>query len=79
MKSIVKIISDSNAPTRLIGQRIEITLERKKRKLQFKIETSDNLTPNEVGYLKLRIGEYVDDLRKDHPFIGENMEINNGT
>ena len=68
----VRVIDDPKAPERLRGQTITVTVDRRTRKLEFNTQVPDDATPQEIGYLKWFIGEFVDKLKENQPgVIGE--------
>ena len=70
MEPVVMTIDDPKAPERLIGRKVTATVDEVNKKLQYAIDMPDDPTPNEIGYVKLAIGEIVDRLRDKFPFIG---------
>jgi hypothetical protein len=71
MKPITKTIDDPNAPARLRGKAVTILLDPASRTLAFEVDMPDDPTPNEIGYVEWSVGEYLDALRPQFPFIGE--------
>lgn len=67
-----EFIIGNDAPERLRGLKIIATLSDKNRNFQFACEMPDDATPNEIGYFKWSVGEFVDRLKEDAPgLIGD--------
>ena len=68
-------IDDPKAPPRLRGKVITAAVSESMSKLEFACDVPDDATPNETGYLRWSIGEFVDSLRAKLPgMIGDKTE-----
>lgn len=70
MTPITKTIDDPRAPERLRGKTVTLLIDEVGRTLSFEVDLPDDATPDEIGYFKWSVGEFVDGLRERFPFIG---------
>lgn len=64
-----KVIDADNAPPRLKGKVIALTVDEVRDKMEFRTDVPEDVTPQETGYLRWYIGEFVDSLKAKLPSI----------
>lgn len=68
----VKVIDAPNVPPRLKGRAVVVTVDEGKHEMTVSVDMPDDPTPNEIGYVRWSVGEFVDGLRRKLPgMIGD--------